>query len=76
MNQPRPEDIHVRAGVIKSVAIAVGDPDGPAGQAHARWQAALAQPGVRGLVLGRAILYPQDGDVTGAVDAACALVHP
>ncbi len=53
-----------------------GDPDGPAEQTYARWGAALALPGVRGFVIGRALLYPQDGDVARATDAACALVHP
>ena len=28
-----------------------------------------------GFVIGRALLYPHDGDVAAAVDAACALVH-
>jgi DhnA family fructose-bisphosphate aldolase class Ia len=40
------------------------------------WQSALELPGVRGLVIGRAILYPTGGDVRAAVDAACDLVHP
>jgi hypothetical protein len=53
-----------------------GDPDGPAAQTHARWAAALALPGVRGFVAGRTLLYPEDGDVAAAVDAACALAHP
>jgi hypothetical protein len=52
-----------------------GDPEGPAADTYARWAAALALPGVRGFVIGRALLYPQDGDVAAAVDAACALVH-
>jgi len=52
-----------------------GDPDGPAADTHSRWAAALALPGVRGFVIGRALLYPEDGDVATAVDAACALVH-
>lgn len=52
-----------------------GDPDGRAADTFARWAAALALPGVRGFVIGRALLYPQDGDVAAAVDAACALVH-
>jgi len=30
--------------------------------------------GVCGLVVGRALLYPPDGDVAAAVDAAAALV--
>ncbi|MBV9449766.1 MAG: hypothetical protein JO345_28125 [Streptosporangiaceae bacterium] len=52
-----------------------GDPHGPASDTHARWKAALALPGVRGFVVGRALLYPEDGNVAAAVDAACALVH-
>lgn len=53
-----------------------GDPHGHAADTYARWAAALALPGVRGFVIGRALLYPADGDVAAAVDAACALVHP
>ena len=53
-----------------------GDPDGPPEETYARWTAALALPGVRGFVVGRALLYPADGDVAAAVDAASALVHP
>lgn len=34
------------------------------------WGRALTQPTVRGLVVGRALLYPPDGDVMAAVDAA------
>ena len=34
-----------------------------------------ALPGVRGLVVGRTLLYPADGDVAAAVDTAAALVH-
>jgi DhnA family fructose-bisphosphate aldolase class Ia len=52
-----------------------GDPDGPAEETYARWAAALVLPGVRGFVIGRALLYPADGDVAGAVDAVSALVH-
>ena len=52
-----------------------GDPGGPAAETYARWAEALALPGVRGFVVGRALLYPADGDVAAAVDTACALVH-
>ncbi len=38
-----------------------------------RWIAALAQPTVRGLVIGRSLLYPPDDDVTAAVDRVAAL---
>ncbi|HEY1622983.1 MAG TPA: deoxyribose-phosphate aldolase [Streptosporangiaceae bacterium] len=65
----------VMAATTLPVLLLGGDPDGPADQAYARWKAALAQPGVRGFVVGRTLLYPEDGDVAAAVDAACALVH-
>jgi DhnA family fructose-bisphosphate aldolase class Ia len=52
-----------------------GDPAGAPQQTYAAWAKALALPGVRGLVVGRALLYPPDDDVAAAVDAAVALVH-
>ncbi|UCM88274.1 Cgl0159 family (beta/alpha)8-fold protein [Streptomyces marincola] len=39
-----------------------------------RWRAALRLPTVRGLVVGRALLYPPDGDVAKAVDTAVGLL--
>lgn len=53
-----------------------GDPTGPAEAYYAAWERTLALPGVRGLVVGRTLLYPPDGDVAGAVDVAAAMVHP
>jgi DhnA family fructose-bisphosphate aldolase class Ia len=53
-----------------------GDPAGNPVETYAAWRGALALPGVRGLVVGRALLYPPDGDVAAAVDAAVALVRP
>jgi len=41
---------------------------------RASWAAALELPGVRGLVVGRSLLYPRTGDVEAAVDAAVALL--
>ena len=48
------------------------DPD----ETFASWEDALTLPGVRGLTVGRTLLYPPDGDVARAVDTAAALVHP
>lgn len=53
-----------------------GDPSDSADEYRARWRDALELPGVRGLIVGRALLYPADGDVVAAVDAAAHLVHP
>lgn len=41
-----------------------------------RWQQALRLPGVRGLTVGRTLLYPPDDDVAAAIDEAARLVHP
>ncbi|WP_410592207.1 aldolase [Amycolatopsis sp. lyj-23] len=48
----------------------VKDPDA----AFAAWQRALTQPTVQGLVVGRSLLYPRDGDVAQAVDTAVGLL--
>mgnify|MGYP000379615559 FL=1 len=40
------------------------------------WRRAMAVPNVRGLVVGRALLYPPDGDVATAVATAARIVHP
>jgi DhnA family fructose-bisphosphate aldolase class Ia len=52
-----------------------GDPSGHPEETYAGWRDALALPAVRGLVIGRTLLYPPDDDVAGAVDTAVALVH-
>lgn len=52
-----------------------GDPSGRPEETYEGWANALALPGVRGLVVGRTLIYPPDGDVAAAVDTAAALVH-
>ena len=52
-----------------------GDPSGSPDETYAGWRQGLRAPNVRGLVVGRALLYPPGGDVQAAVDAAAALVH-
>jgi hypothetical protein len=53
-----------------------GETHGRLDSAFASWQSALALPGVRGLVVGRSLLYPADGNVDQAVEIAAAMVHP
>jgi DhnA family fructose-bisphosphate aldolase class Ia len=52
-----------------------GDPEGAPDETYAAWEAALALPSVRGLVVGRTMLYPDDDDVANAVDTAASLVR-
>ena len=40
------------------------------------WVEAMEVPNVRGLVVGRALLYPPDGDVAGAIERAAGIVAP
>ena len=53
-----------------------GDPTTRPEETYASWEAALELPSVRGLIVGRALLYPEDGDVAAAVDTAVSLVRP
>lgn len=52
-----------------------GDPKGDPQDSYDAWGRSLGLPSVRGLVVGRALLYPPDGDVGAAVDIAAGLVH-
>lgn len=52
-----------------------GDPTVAPEETYASWGKALSLPSVRGLVVGRALLFPPDGDVAFAVDQAADLVH-
>ena len=52
-----------------------GDPVGDQEKTFDAWGNALCLPGVKGLVVGRTLLYPQDGNVEAAIDAAVSLVH-
>jgi hypothetical protein len=53
-----------------------GDPSTHPEETYASWREALTLPAVRGLVVGRTLLYPPDDDVSAAVDTAVSLVHP
>ena len=52
-----------------------GDPGERAAEVFAGWRRALSIPQVRGLVAGRALLFPPDGDVARAVIEAAEIVH-
>jgi len=51
-----------------------GDSGEAPDEMFARWQQALALPNVRGLAVGRNILYPPGDDVAAAVDTAVSLM--
>jgi DhnA family fructose-bisphosphate aldolase class Ia len=67
----------VMAATTMPTLLLGGDPaEGEEEKLFANWAHALTLPGVRGLVVGRSLLYPADGDVVSAIDAAAKLVHP
>lgn len=51
-----------------------GDPTDP-DEAFASWEKALSLPSVRGLIVGRTLLYPADDDVSSAVATAVSMVR-
>lgn len=69
-------DIGAVAAMTTQPLLLLGGAPGPDPEAtFATWERALAEPTVRGLVVGRALLYPPDGDVAGAVAKAAAMVE-
>lgn len=57
------------------VVLLGGDPGPDRDATYAQWAKAISLPQVRGLVVGRTLLYPPDGDVHAAVDAAAKIVR-
>jgi len=71
-----PDMERVMAATSMPTLLLGGDSGADPDETFARWEDALSLPGVRGLTVGRTLLYPPDGDVAAAVDVAAALVHP
>lgn len=71
---PAPQDISALDATTLPVLVLGGVPSGDPTADLASWGAALRHDVVRGLVVGRSLLYPPDGDVAGAVDAAAKVL--
>jgi len=69
-----PEMERVLAATTLPTLLLGGDPGPDAQKTFDGWRRAMEIPQVRGLVAGRALLYPRDGDVASAVDAAADIV--
>lgn len=52
-----------------------GDPGDGAAEMIERWRRAMEIPNVRGLVAGRSLIFPADGEIERWVDDAVAIVH-
>ncbi|MZD07977.1 deoxyribose-phosphate aldolase [Streptomyces sp. SID5785] len=77
---PVTDDPDAMARVVETSALPAvllgGDvKDGDQDAAYEKWRAALRLPTVQGLVVGRSLLYPADGDVEQAVDTAVGLLR-
>jgi DhnA family fructose-bisphosphate aldolase class Ia len=70
-----PEMERVVAATTLPLLLLGGDSPSDPERTYATWADALRLPGVRGLVVGRSMLYPNDGDVAANVDIAARLVH-
>lgn len=70
-----PEMDRVMAATTLPTLLLGGDPGDNERELMEMWSNALALPGVRGLVVGRSLLYPASGDVARVVDTAAQLVH-
>ncbi|MFI1966115.1 deoxyribose-phosphate aldolase [Streptomyces pathocidini] len=75
---PVTEDPDEMAGVMAASTLPAVLLGGEVGRdqegAYEKWRKALRLPTVQGLVVGRSLLYPADGDVAAAVDTAVGLL--
>ncbi|WP_068063484.1 Cgl0159 family (beta/alpha)8-fold protein [Nocardia xishanensis] len=71
---PAPEDSSVLDATTLPVVVLGGAPSEDPAADLATWGDALHHDVVRGLVVGRTLLYPPDGDVAAAVDAAARML--
>jgi len=66
----------VAAATTMPILMLGGDPGADSEQTFNRWGESMKQPNVRGLVAGRALLYPHQGSPAVAIERAAAIVHP
>ena len=66
----------VLAATTLPVVLLGGEVSADQGAQFAAWSKALASPNVRGMVVGRTLLFPPDDDVEAAVDATVEMMTP
>ena len=64
----------VLAATTLPVLLLGGEVSPDQGAQFAAWEKALSTPQVRGMVVGRSLLYPPDGDVAAAVDTVVGMM--
>lgn len=70
-----PRIAEVAAATTMPILLLGGDPGEKLPEVVAGWESAMREPNVRGLIPGRALLYPHDGDIEGIVATAARIVH-
>ncbi|TDU02094.1 hypothetical protein EDD99_0479 [Streptomyces sp. 846.5] len=76
LKTPACDDPDVVYGATTLPCVVLGGVPGPdLAEQVASWGPTLRQPTVRGLVVGRTVLYPDDGDVAGTVAAAAKVLR-
>ena len=73
---PVVDEMHrVAEATTMPILLLGGDTPADPEPVYRRWAHALALPGVRGMVVGRSVLYPDDGDVERHVGTVADLIH-
>ena len=70
-----PRIAEVAAATTMPILLLGGDPGEKLPEVVAGWERAMREPNVRGLIPGRALLYPHDGDIESIVTTAARIVH-
>lgn len=70
-----PRIAEVAAATTMPILLLGGDPGDQLPQVVDGWERAMREPNVRGLIPGRTLLYPHDGDVEAIVATAARIVH-
>jgi DhnA family fructose-bisphosphate aldolase class Ia len=71
-----PRMSEVAAATTLPVLMLGGEPEGNPDELFNRWTTGMKEPNVRGLVAGRSLLYPLNGDSEAAVKRAGQVVRP
>jgi DhnA family fructose-bisphosphate aldolase class Ia len=66
----------VAAATTLPILMLGGEPVGDSDETFALWATAMNEPNVRGVVAGRTLLYPNDGNPEAAVARAAAVIRP
>ncbi len=65
----------IAAATSMPILMLGGDPGADTDRTVSRWDTAMNEPNVRGLVAGRPVLYPHGGAVEEAAERAATIVH-